>query len=57
MKWSNGMWTDKRVAVSRLGASRRKIRKSTFGPDRSDYQCGESGLGCDIIHEGVTPLL
>ena len=35
MKWSNGMWTDKRVAVSRLGASRRKIRKSTFGPDRT----------------------
>jgi hypothetical protein len=35
LKWSNGMWTDKRVAVSRLGASRRKIRKSTFGPDRT----------------------
>ena len=34
-KWSNGTWMEKRVSVVRLGSSRRKIRKTTFGPDRT----------------------
>jgi hypothetical protein len=33
--WSPGTWVEKRVAVSRLGSSRRKIRRTTFGPDRA----------------------
>ena len=30
-----GTWKAKRVAVSRLRSSRRKLRKTTFGPDRT----------------------
>ena len=33
--WSPGTWVEKRVAVSRLGSSRRKIRRTSFGPDRA----------------------
>jgi hypothetical protein len=47
--WSNGTWVEKRVAVSRLGSSRRKIRKTaTFGLcGVATTKGGQSGLGCD----------